>query len=449
MRIIRNIEVAKTTLLHRPSPDEYPATPALRQKIKEVFGEELSLLQVVDRIIADVRARGDQALFDYTRKIDGVKLDSLEVGQQEIAAADSKVDREVASALELAAQRIREFHQAQKKAGPAEFHRGGLGCLVRPLERVGLYIPGGAAAYPSTVLMSVIPARVAGVGEVILATPPGPGGVVPAATLVAAGMAGADRIFRVGGAQAIAALALGTETIPRVDKICGPGNIFVTLAKKRVYGLVDIDGLYGPTETLIIADESADPALCAADLLSQAEHDPMASAILITTSPALAEAVSREVEGQLARLERRTVATQSLENRGGIVVVNSLETALELANLYAPEHLCLMVRDARSYIGKVRHAGGIFIDSPEALGDYTAGPSHVMPTGGTARFSSPLGVKDFLKAVSLVALDEAALKKLGPAAATLARAEGLTAHAQAIEMRLGKKEGQRARPRKR
>ncbi|MQY55387.1 MAG: histidinol dehydrogenase, partial [Dehalococcoidia bacterium] len=321
-----------------------------------------------------------------------------------------------------------------------EFMEGGLGQIVRPLERVGIYVPGGTACYPSTVLMTAIPARVAGVEEIILTTPPGEGGEVPKATLVAADIADVDRVFKVGGAQAIAALAYGTESIPRVDKVCGPGGLFVTLAKRMVYGAVDIDGLYGPTETVILADDSATPAHCAADLLAQAEHDLLATAILITTSSRLAQEVDREVARQLEGLERVQIAHRSLEERGHIIVVADMEQAIELINLYAPEHLSLMVRDASSYIEKIRNAGAIFIgeNSPEVLGDYVAGPSHVMPTGGTARFSSPLGVSDFLKLTSIVSLSDGDLQKLGPAAATIARVEGLTAHARAAELRLKK-----------
>jgi len=287
------------------------------------------------------------------------------------------------------------------------------------------------------VLMTVIPARVAGVEEIILVTPPGQGGEVPAPTLVAADIAGANRIFKIGGAQAIAALAFGTETIPQVDKICGPGNIFVVLAKKMVYGVVDIDGLQGPSELMIIADEGASPALCAADMLAQAEHDPLASAVLITTSMELARKVERELEQQVRALQRQDILAQAAEKQALIVVVEEMDEAIELVNLYAPEHLSLMVPDGRSYIGKVRNAGCIFIgeSSAAALGDYVAGPSHVLPTGGTARFSSPLGVDDFLRVTSLIDLSEEALATLAPAAATIARSEGLDAHARSVEMR--------------
>jgi histidinol dehydrogenase len=288
--------------------------------------------------------------------------------------------------------------------------------------------------------MTAIPARVAGVDEVFLATPPDREGRVPPAMLVAARLAGVDRVFPVGGAQAIGALALGTRSVPRVDKVCGPGNIFVQLAKRQVYGLVDIDGLYGPTETVILADGAADARLCAADLLAQAEHDPMASAVLITPSEPLALRVSEEIATQLPDLDRRDIAAAAIEGRGGIVLVRDMDEAIELANLYAPEHLALMVADASGYLGRIRNAGGIFLGetSPEALGDYMAGPSHVLPTGGTARFASPLGVDDFLKRTIVVSLNGDALRRLGPPTVALARAEGLGAHARAVEMRLEK-----------
>ncbi|MSQ33954.1 MAG: histidinol dehydrogenase, partial [Dehalococcoidia bacterium] len=300
----------------------------------------------------------------------------------------------------------------------------------------------GSARYPSTVLMSAIPARVAGVREIILATPPGRDGKVPPVTLAAAALAGVDRVFALGGAQAIAALAYGTESVPRVDKVCGPGNIFVTLAKKMVFGTVDIDGLFGPTETLLIADDSVDAALCARDLLAQAEHDALASPILITTSLKVAQAVARQVEEQLARMERREIAAAAVEGQGAVVVVDSLERAFELANSYAPEHLALLLRDPWSHLEKVRHAGAVFLGeaSGEALGDYIAGPSHVLPTGGTARFSSPLGVETFLRRMSVIGLDEATSRALAKPGAVIARAEGLQGHAAALEARVEPRE---------
>jgi len=436
MKIVRGFEAAKNTLLKRSPLETTEVSPQVKARIVEAFGEELTPDQVVERILNDVRTGGDVALFDYSRKIDGVELASLEVTPEEFSKAHNDIDQELLSALTLAAERIRSFHLSQKRTSWIDFTEGGLGQLLRPLERVGIYAPGSTT--PSSVLMAAIPARVAGVSGVILATPPQSGGTIPAPNLVAAQLAQVDRIFKLGGAQAVAALAYGTDTVPKVDKICGPGNLFVVLAKKKVYGEVGIDALQGPTETVILADERANPLFCAADLLAQAEHDTMASAILITTSLELAEKVSEAVEHQLPQLERGGIATQSLESRGGIAVVESLGEAIELVNLYAPEHLCLMVEDAWSLVGKIRNAGGIFLGegSPEALGDYVAGPSHIMPTGGSARFSSPLSVTDFLKVTSLVALNDKTASEVGRAAATIARAEGLTAHARAVEARL-------------
>lgn len=438
MIVVEGFQSAKSALSRRATTEFPPVSPALSQRLREVFGVEIEPEQAVRQIIDEVRSRGDAALINYTLKIDGIELTSLEVSKEQIADAYQKVDKELVSALKLAAGRISSFHTAQRDGIWRGVTGQGLGQLVRPLERIGVYVPGGTACYPSTVLMTVIPARVAGVSEIILATPPGRNGSVSPPTLVAADIARVDRIFCVGGAQAIAALAFGTESIPRVDKICGPGNIFVVLAKKQVYGVVDIDGLQGPSEVLIIADKTANPQYCALDLLAQAEHDPLASAILITTSPELADEVGREVEQQLEGLDRQAIAAESLTNRGMIVVVANVDEAIQLANLYAPEHLCLMVDKAASYIDKVSNAGCIVIgENPTVvLGDYVAGPSHVLPTGGTARFNSPLNVTDFIKFTSLVSVDEVSLKELGQAAATIARAEGFDAHARAMEKRL-------------
>ena len=439
MKIIRDLEVAKSTLLKRLPLELQEIPPGLKQRIKEAFAEELTPQQVVERILAEVRSKGDAALFDYTKRLDGVELSNLEVKREEIAQSYTKVSQELVSALSLAAQRIQAFHLNYKRQSWIDFGQGGLGQWFRPLERVGIYIPGGTAYYPSTLLMTAIPARVAGVREIILTIPPRER-AIPPAILVAADIAQVDRIFNIGGAQAIAALAFGTQSIPKVDKICGPGNIFVQLAKKIVYGMVGIDGLYGPTETIILADETANPVICAADLLAQAEHDPLASAILITTSSELAVRVNQEIENQLIRLERREIATTSLEDKGGIILVTDVDQAAELINDYAPEHLSLMMRDAWSYLEKIKNAGGVFIgeDSPEVVGDYIAGPSHVMPTGGTARFSSPLTTNDFLKVTSVVAIDSQTLKAIGPAAASIAQAEGFSGHARAVEIRLAK-----------
>ena len=438
MRVIRDKEVAKSTLLKRLPFESPPISAQMKQRIKEVFAEELDSEGAVKRVISEVRARGDVALFNYTKKLDGVELRELEVSREEIVRSYTQVKEELISALNLAAQRVRSFHAPRWHQSWVEFGEGGLGQLIRPLERVGIYVPGGTASYPSAVLMTAIPAKMAGVEEIIMTTPPQEGGIISPAILVAADIAQVDRIFKLGGAQAIAALAFGTESIPRVDKICGPGNIFVLLAKRLLYGVVDIDGLYGPTETVIIADGTASPSICAADLIAQSEHDVLASAILITTSSELADEVNQEVERQLAELQRRQIATESLEASGGIIVVDSVKEAIELVNYYAPEHLSLMVKDSWSYLSKIKNAGGIFLgeSSAEALGDYIAGPSHVMPTGGTARFSSPLNLAHFFKVTSLVALDKEALSLLGPPAATIARSEGLEGHARALEARL-------------
>jgi len=437
LKIIEGFQSAKSVLTRQATTEFYPISAPLKLRLKELFGTD-DPEQAVRQIISEVRNRGDAALFDYTLRIDGIKLGSLEVSKEQIASAYQKVDSEFVSALKLAAGRIRSFHTAQKDSIWGGVTRPGSGQLLRPLERIGAYAPGGTASYPSTVLMTAVPARVAGVKEIILVTPPGSSGAVSPSTLVAADIAGVDRIFSVGGAQAIAALAFGTQSIPKVDKICGPGNIFVVLAKKMVYGVVGIDGLQGPSEVLIIADETTNPEYCAADLLAQAEHDPLASAILITTSRRLADGVNQEVEQQLKDLPRRAIAVESLNNRGKIVVVNDVDKAIELANLYAPEHLCLMVDRAFSYLDKISNAGCVFIgeNSTVVLGDYVAGPSHVLPTGGTARFSSPLNIMDFIKFINMVDVDEAKLNQLGQAAAIIARAEGLEAHARAVEKRL-------------
>ena len=437
MRIIEGFAQAKLALSRQVSADFQLASSALRQRLKEMFGTE-DPEQAVRQITEEVRDRGDEALLDFTLKIDGIKLTSLEVSREQVTSAYREVHPELLSALKLAAERIQSFHVRQKDSIGKGFTGQCVGQLMRPLERVGVYAPGGTASYPSTVLMTAIPAKVAGVKEIILASSPRAEGVVSPATLVAADVAGVDRVFGVGGAQAIAALAFGTESIPKVDKVCGPGNIFVVLAKKLVYGVVDIDGLQGPSEVLIIADSTASPEYCAADLLAQAEHDPLASAILITTSRRLAEEVNQEVERQLESLSRKDIAAESWKARGKIVVVSSLDEAVELANLYAPEHLCLVGERVTTYVDKISNAGCIFVGdkSTAVLGDYVAGPSHVLPTGGTARYGSPLNVTDFIKFINLVNLDEASVRRLGPAARTLAQVEGFEAHARAVERRL-------------
>ncbi len=432
MRLVTGFQSARK-LLEREVPDygRYVSLLDGRRRKKEP-----PELRVVVEIVRDVRERGDSALLDYTSKLDGVMLDSLELSKAEISKAHQMVDKKLISALQLAADRIRDFHLVCKERLSAGFWGEGLGRQVRPLDRVGIYVPGGTASYPSTVLMTAIPARVAGVREIIMTTPPNKDGTIPPLTLVAAGIAGVDRIFRVGGAQAIAALAFGTESIPKVDKICGPGNIFVVLAKKLVFGSVAVEGLAGPSEIVIIADETADPRLCAADLLAQAEHDAQTFIALITVSSRLAKDVATEIKRQLQSLQRKTIVSKAVSN-GVIAIVDSLDEAIELVNLCAPEHVSLMVKGAAGYTDRIRNAGCIFVgDCPAALGDYIAGPSHVLPTGGSARFGSPLGVEDFLKATNIIALDSRTSGSLSEVAIAIAEAEGLSGHARAIKIRM-------------
>lgn len=433
---------ARQTILKRPPVGEIKLTPTLVQGIERVFGERLSLEAAVGRILADVRERGDAAVLDWTEKIDGVRPSGLLVDPADIEAAYAAIPANLRDALHFAAERIRAFHLKQPASSWLDWRRdgGALGQMVRPLERVGVYAPGGTAPYPSTLLMGAVTARVAGVEQIIVTTPSGrdPQGRIAPVLLAAAKVAGIDAVYRIGGAQAVGAMAYGTESLPKVDKIVGPGNIFVTLAKRQVYGQVDIDGLPGPTETLVIADSSAKPELVAADLLAQAEHDTLASAILVTPSQALAEAVQVEIGRQVEALSRSDIIVESLQNQGGAVICADLAEAVELGNLYAPEHLCLHVEAPWALLGKVKHAGGVFLGEHayEVLGDYTAGPTHVMPTMGTARFASPLSVRDFTKIISIFGLDAAEAAAISPAARILAEAEGLDAHAAAVRRRV-------------
>jgi histidinol dehydrogenase len=418
--------------------DYSKAKSLLSRQAVHVAESDVELEKAVRQIVDDVRERGDAALFDYTQKFDGVKLTSLEVDGEQVNRAYREIDKELLSAMQLAAGRITSYHTEQKKKLLRENTKSKLGWLIRPLNRIGVHVPGFSAPLPSSLLMTAVPARVAGVKEVILVTPPQSNGKISPITLAAAKIAGVDRIFSVGGAQAVAALAYGTVTVPAVDKICGPGNIYVTLAKKMVYGTVGIDGLYGPSEVIIIADDTANAVYVAADLLAQAEHGSLASAIMITTLRKVADAVNLEIEKQLKTLTRRDITAESLEKRGLIALVDSIDKAIELANLNAPEHLCLVVKNAASYVSMVNNAGCLFVgeNSIEALVDYVAGPSHVLPTGGTARFGSPLNILDFVKLISIVKTDGTDLKQLGRAASVIARAEGLDAHARAVEKRL-------------
>jgi histidinol dehydrogenase len=397
-------------------------------------------------IVAAVRAEGDAALLRFTERFDGVKLEpsELRVTEDEIKAAYGQVDGEFLAAIREAAANIRAFHEKQKQRSWMEPAPDGtlLGQIVRPLRRVGVYVPGGKAAYPSSVLMNVIPAQVAGVPEIVMVTPPATGGQagINPYILVAAAEAGVKEIYRIGGAQAIAALAYGTETIAPVDKICGPGNIYVTLAKREVYGAVDIDSIAGPSEIVVLADDSADPVCIAADLLSQAEHDEMASAVLVTPSAALAQAVADEVERQLADLPRAAIARKSIDDHGAILKVDTLDEGIAVVNRLAPEHLEIMTADPLDVAGRIENAGAIFLGaySTEPVGDYFAGPNHILPTNGTARFASALGVDDFVKKSSLIRYSREALLAHGGKIMTLARREGLEAHARAVEVRLRK-----------
>lgn len=413
---------------------------AVLDRAETLFGERIGPEEAVRRILADVRTRGTAAVLDWSQRLDGVKPPTLVVPAEAIGAAYAAVDPTVVEAMRLAVARVEAFHRRQPAL--SWIHNddeGTLGQLVRPIERVGIYIPGGSAPLPSSLIMTAVPARVAGVPFVAVISPPQRDTGLPHPTiLVAADIVGVDAVYVAGGAQAIGALAFGADPITRVDKIFGPGSLFTTLAKRQVFGIVGIDGLPGPTETLVIADESADPQLAAADLLAQAEHDVLASAILLTPSRALAEQVQAAVHAQMEELERSEIIAASLTRGSGIVVTESLGQAFELANRYAPEHLCLLVRDPWQHLSQVRNAGGVFLGerSFEVLGDYVAGPSHVMPTGGTARYASPINVNDFMKIVSVIGLNEQALQAIGPAASVLARAEGLTAHAAAVERRI-------------
>jgi histidinol dehydrogenase len=395
--------------------------------------------RTVDEILAAVRARGDAALLEYTARFDGCAAAALRISEEEQAAAERQVPEDVRAALAYAASRVERYH---KEAAPHSWritdeHGSVVGQEVRPLERVGIYIPGGRAAYPSTVLMTAIPARVAGVREIVLVTPPAPDGSVAPVVLVASRIAGVSEAYRIGGAQAVAALAYGTATIRRVDKIVGPGNVYVTLAKARVFGDVGIDMIAGPSEVVIVADGTAVPAWVAADLLAQAEHDPMARAVLITDTAPLLAAVAAELERQLGELPRRSIAQAALASHGALVLAGDLEQAVALANALAPEHLELHVSAPERLLPTIRHAGAVFLGpfSPEVVGDYVAGPSHVLPTAGTARFGAPLGTEDFVRRCSVIGVSERGLTAAVPYLRSLGRMEGLEGHARSAEVR--------------
>ncbi len=408
----------------------------------EIFARvepKMDVASIVEEIIATVRRDGDEALFAYNKKFDGADLSALEVTEAEMEEAFAAVEPQFLEILQTAEKNIRAFHQKQVRTGFTIEEDGIItGQKVTPIEKVGLYVPGGTAAYPSTVLMDSVPAKIAGCKEIVMVTPPGKDGKVNPVILAAAKIAGVTRIFKVGGAQAVAALAYGTQSVPKVDKIVGPGNAFVAEAKKQVFGVVSIDMIAGPSEILVVADGKSDPAHVAADLLSQAEHDKLASAVLVTESKELAKAVSQELEKQIPLLPRAEIARASIDTNGKIIVAENIDIVIEIANEIAPEHLELMVDEPFEYLESIKHAGSIFMgrNCPEALGDYYPGPNHTLPTSGTARFSSPLSVDDFIKKSQFIYYSRSALEKAGKEVAFFAEKEGLQAHGRSVTIRL-------------
>ncbi len=394
---------------------------------------------IVKNILDDVKLRGDQALYDYNKKFDNVSLSSLQVTEKEIEDAFNRLDKELLDVIKYSHENIVRYHTKQKRNDFLDKDTDGviLGQIMNPIEKVGIYVPGGTAAYPSTVLMNAVPAKVAGVEEIVMVTPPNEDGTISDVILAAAKIAGVTKIFKIGGAQAVAALSYGTETIPAVYKIVGPGNIFVAMAKKMVFGEVAIDMVAGPSEVLIISDDSSDPVHIAADLLSQAEHDKLAACILVTTSEELAKSVAIEIESQLAELPRQEIARESINNNGKIIIAKSIEEAILISNEIAPEHLELAVMDPFALLSKIKNAGSIFLghNTPEPLGDYLAGPNHTIPTSGTAKFASPLSVDDFIKKSSVIYYSKEALEKVKDKVILFAESEGLTAHANSVRKR--------------
>ncbi len=419
--------------------DEAATREFVQQMMQRAGERDRQVEATVAEILENVRLHGDKAVRQYTQKFDGSVPEKLEISQVELGQMVKQCAPEFVAALERAAENIREFHTRQKQQSWVDTKANGviLGQRVRGLHKVGIYVPGGTAAYPSSVLMNAIPAKIAGVGEIVMVTPPGKDGKPNPDIMAAAWVAGVDRVFLVGGAQAAAALAYGTETIPKVDKIVGPGNIFVATAKKHLYGTVDIDMIAGPSEILIVADDTANPKFLAADLMSQAEHDVLASAILLTTSETVARETIAQLEQQIQSLERREIIEQSLTDFGAVIVCETMEEAVEFANDLAPEHLEVCARSPLEYIGKLDNAGSLFLGNyaPEPLGDYYAGPNHVLPTSGTARFFSPLSVESFVKKSSFIYYTEEALAAAREDIVCLAKTEGLTAHANSIEVR--------------
>jgi len=434
-------EEAQNTILKRVPLDDMPVSSRILESIKQLFGAPLTPDEAVRQILREIRSEGDDALRRWSMLLDGLDKADFRVPLSEIRAAEGKISDETAQALTESIERIRRFYSQQPLSSWSfQEGAGSLGQLVRPIRRVGIYVPGGTAPLPSSVLMSAVPAQAASVKEIVLVVPPEKGtGKIAPVILAAADLLGIEEIYTLGGAQAIGALAYGTQNIRPVDKIFGPGNLFVTLAKRQVFGTVGIDGLAGPTETMVIADETANPDWVAADLLAQAEHDVLATAILLTSSANITKAVQKAVAKQLSSLPRAEIITQSLDANSGIVITENLDESIRLANNYAPEHLCLSISQPFDAVESINAAGGIFVGeySCEVLGDYVAGPSHVMPTSGTARFASPINLLDFVHLVSLVALDDKTASQISNSAAVLARAENLEAHARAADLRRG------------
>ncbi|MFL2627237.1 MAG: histidinol dehydrogenase [Dehalococcoidia bacterium] len=428
MKIIDSIEAARLFISDRNRAN---AGELSQDSIASTYNES------VDKILNNVRLNGDQSLIQYTKEFDGVDLNKIQLNHEEINNGAKNVSKDLFDALKISSQRIYQF---AKETMPSSWfdQDSGLGESVVPMQKVGLYVPGGTAIYPSTVLMSAMIAKAVGVPEIILCTPPKNNGIPDDSILAAAHIAGIDKVYCIGGAQAIAAMAYGTETIPKVDKICGPGNIYVTLAKKKVFGEVGIDGLFGPTETVVIADDNARPEFCAADMLAQAEHDELAFPVLITTSKNVLANVEKELNKQLKKLDRNKIAKQSIDNNCALILVDSIEMCIELSNLIAPEHVCLNIQNANDWIAHIINAGAIFVGdySAEVMGDYIAGPSHTLPTFGTSRYSSYLGAQQFVKYMPIIGLDNKTVKELIPTAIIISEHEGLTGHRESARIRL-------------
>jgi len=437
---IYSLEEAKKSILIRKSIVNTPVSPQINNQIIKIFGESLTPQEVVKRIINDVIKKGDMALIEWTKKLDKTDVsNSIEIKIDQMETALDSIDAKIKEVLTKTIDRILAFHKKQPISSWTTNDLGGsLGQIITPIQRVGFYVPGGSAPLPSTIIHSVCPAIIAGVEEIVIVSPPPISPIILATCNLMRDFNVKLKVFRIGGVQAIAALAFGTDSVPKVNKIVGPGNIFVTLAKREVYGIVGIDGIAGPTEAIILADESADPELLAADLLAQAEHDFLSIPILLTPSPDLADKVKNSIEEQIPKLSRAEIAQYAIENNGGIILVTTIKEAILVINEFAPEHLSIVTKDSQEILPQIKNAGGVFLgeSSCEVMGDYVAGPSHIMPTGGAAKFSSPLSVLDFLKITSLIALDTETVKSIASLAELLASKEKLTAHSEAARRRV-------------